>query len=198
MYTIYNPYYNIKIKRETPEENIFFYLFIVSNKNDLDFLFETKVNEHYIKCGICSLCKKYFQYLSQNQALYDDENNSLINKENNQDNNSTNSNTKLMDLFDIIYDGKNNYFQLIDKIILQYKYRGKDVFNNISYYYINLSFLIYSDYIKNDITLSLNEKIILEVINEGNKLLENHKSKISQILFCDKFISLGHKILNQL
>ena len=198
MYAIYNPYYNIKIKRETPLENIFFYLFIVSNKNDLDFLFETKVNEHYIKCGICSLCKKYFQYLSQNQTLPDDEKNSLINEENNQDNKSINSNTNLMDLFDIIYDGKNSYFQLIEKIILQYKYRGKDAFNNISYYYINLSFLIYSDYIKNNITLALNEKIILEVINEDNKLLDSHKSKINQILFCDKYISLGHKILNQL
>ena len=198
MYSIYNPYYNIKIKRETPLENIFFYLFIVSNKNDLDFLFETKLNEHYIKCGICSLCKKYFQYISQNQSLPDDEKNSLINEENNQDNNNVNSSTNLMNLFDIIYDGKNNYFQLIEKIILQYKYRGKDAFNNSSYYYINLSFLIYSDYTKNDITLALNEKIILEVINEDNKLLENHKSKISQILFCDNFISLGHKILNQL
>ena len=198
MYAIYNPYYNVKIKRETPLENVFFYLFIVSNKNDLDFLFENKVNEHYIKCGICSLCKKYLKYISQNHNLPNDEQNRLINDENIQDKNNINSSANLMDLFDIIYDGNNNYFQLMENIILQYKYRGKDAFKNSSYYYINLSFLIYSDYIKGDITLALNEKIILEAMNKDNKLLENHKSKISQILFCDKFISLGHKILNYL
>ena len=87
---------------------------------------------------------------------------------------------------------------LIKKITIDYKNKGKEAFNNNFYYYINLSFLIYSDYQKNNITLSLNEKLILEVINKENKLFDNHETQINQILFCNKFISLSNKILEEL
>ena len=36
MYYVYIPFYYITIKRETPLENIFFYLYILSEKNDFD------------------------------------------------------------------------------------------------------------------------------------------------------------------
>ena len=67
IYFIYNPYSYIIIKRETPLENIFFYLYILSEKNDFDFVFENKVNEHYEKCGICNLCKRYYSYINRNK-----------------------------------------------------------------------------------------------------------------------------------
>ena len=57
MYFIYNPYSHIIIQKETPLENICFYLYILSEKNDFDFVFEKKINIHYGKCGICDLCK---------------------------------------------------------------------------------------------------------------------------------------------
>ena len=195
IYLIYNPLHYIKIKREAPLENIFFYLFILSDTDKIDFLFEIKIKEHYEKCGICNLCKKYFKYLNSNQKKIEkeeDEKKSFIREE------KINNNIKLINLFDIIYNGENKYFQLIKKITLNYKKKGKETFNNNSYYYINLSFLIYSDYKKNNITLSLNEKIILEEFNKENKLLDNHKFQINQILYCNKFISLGNKILNKL
>ena len=196
MYLIYNPFHFIKIKGEASKEIIFFYLFSLSYSQNLEFLFENKLKEHLEKCGLCSLCKKYLKYLENNQSIEieDNENARLINKERN---NNIYKN-KLNDLFHVVNDGENKYFELIKKVIIDYKRKGKESFNNNSYYYINLSFLIYSDYKKNNITLSLNEKILLDLLNKQNKLIDNNESQIRQILFCNLFINLGNKILNQL
>ena len=204
IYLIYNPIHYVKIKRETPKENIFFYLYILSDNDQLDFLFENKINEHYEKCGVCELCERFTMYLKSNEnncIKLDDEKESLISDEKSKNDSYNNNNehtNKFMNLFDIIYNDDNKYFQLIKRITLNYKNKGKEDFINNSFYYINLSFLIYSDYQKNNITLSLNEKIILEVINKENKLLDNHEYQIKQILFCNEFISLGNKILTEL
>ena len=207
IYFIYNPYSFIKVRRETPMENMFFYLFILSEKNDYDFFFENKIKEHYEICGICDLCGKFKKYLNRYKNLTkteNDENAKLINednKDNDNDNNNinTNNNNKIIDLFDIIYDNKNKYFYLIKKIVSNYKNKGNDALNNNSYYYINLSFLIYSDYKKNEITLSLNERILLEFLNKENQaFLDYHNSQINQLLYCNNFISLSLKILNQI
>ena len=199
IYFIYNPYLYINVKRETPMENLFFYLFILSEKNDYDFVIENKIKEHYDLCGICSLCKKsrqYFNRYKNKKNIENDEKEKLINEENN--NNRENNKNKLIDLFDIIYDNETKYFELIKNIIINYKYKGKESLNNNSFYYINLSFLIYSDYEKHNITLSLNERLILEVLNKENRsFLDNHESQISQLLLCNDFINLSNKILNQ-
>ena len=200
MYFIYNPYIHIQIKRETPMENIFFYLFILSEKNDYDFVIENKIKEHYNLCGICNLCKKslhYFKRYKSKSNLENDEKERLINEEKNDKNTEENKN-KLIDIFDIIYDNKNKYFELVKKLIINYKYKGKESLNNNSYYFINLSYLIYSDYQKQNITLSLNEKLILEVINKENRsFLDNHESQINQLLLCNDFINLSNQILSQ-
>ena len=192
IYIIYNPLYHVKINKETPMGNLFFYLYILSDRDKIDFLFKNKINEHYEKCGCCELCIKYIQYINTDKEKIskEEENESFVNFNNN--------NFKLLNLFNIIYDGEKKYFQLIKKITIDYKNKGKEVFINNFYYYINLSFLIYSDYQKNNITLSLNEKLILEVINKENKLFDNHETQINQILFCNKFISLSNKILTEL
>ena len=192
IYIIYNPLYHVKISKETPMENLFFYLYILSDRDKIDFLFKNKINEHFEKCGSCELCTKYAQYINTNKDNFskEEEKESFINFNNN--------NFKLLNLFNIIYDGEKKYFQLIKKITIDYKNKGKEAFTNNFYYYINLSFLIYSDYQKNSITLSLNEKLILEVINKENKLFDNHETQINQILFCNQFISLSNKILTEL
>jgi hypothetical protein len=104
-----------------------------------------------------------------------------------------------MNLFDIIYDGKNKYFLLMKKLILNYKEKGKESLNNNSYFFINFLFLIYSDYQNNNITLSLNERLILEILNQENRsFLDNHETQITQLMLCNSFISLAHKILKEL
>ena len=64
IYIIYNPLYHVKISKETPMGNLFFYLYILSDRDKIDFLFKNKINEHYEKCGCCELCNKYFQYIN--------------------------------------------------------------------------------------------------------------------------------------
>ena len=200
VYFLYNPFSNIIIKRETPMENILFYLYILSEKNNLNFIFENKINEHYEKCGICDLCMKYVKYINrfkQKHVIINEEKERLINDIYQQ--NNDNNQDKLKDLFDVIYDKKIPYFKLIKKLVLDYKNFDKEIFFKNSYYFINLSFLIYSDFRNNNINLSLNERIILEVLNkENNSFLDNHESQINQIYLCNQFLNLSKNILIQL
>jgi len=198
MYFIYNPFYNIKIKRETPMENILFYFFVLSEKNDYEFIIKDKINEHYKNCEACVLCKNFIKYSNKSQSskTLDDELEKFINEENFKSHENKN---KLMNLFDIIYDGQNKYFCLMKKLILNYKQKGKESLSNNSYFFINFIFLIYSDYKNNNITLSLNERLILEIINQENRsFLDNHETQVTQLMLCNSFISLAHKILKEL
>ena len=197
VYLVYNPFFYISIKCENSFENIFFYLFILSEKNDYEFVIENKINDHYEKCGLCGLCKKYMRYRYR-KVMEDEEREKFINEEaQNAKNNNESANEKIVDLFDIIYDGKSKYFNLMKKIILNYKEKGKESLYNNSYYYINFSFLIFYDYEKNNINLSLNEKLLLEVLNRENcSFLDNHETQIAQLLLCNSFISLSKKIFD--
>ena len=192
IYLLYDPFNYISIKTETKMENLFFYLYILSEKNDYNFLFENKLKVHYKLCGFCDLCKKYNDLIkSFKKNIQDDEKAKLINEESNQNNDDS------LDYFNVIYDGQMKYFDLIKKIIINYKYKEKESLFNSSYFYINLSFLVYSDYVKRNITLSLNERILLEVLyKENSLLLDNYEVQINQILLCNKFISLGNEIVN--
>ena len=204
LYFMYNPFSYIKINRESSMENIYFYLYILSHKSTLDFLFENKLNEHYEECGICDLCKKYNYFNSQQEKRVEfenDERKKLLNSDKKYiiykvDNNNDN---QLIDLFYIIYDGENKYLKLIKNMVINFKQKGKESFNNNAHYYVNLSFLIYSDYENNNITLSLNEKLILEIINHENRVfLDSHQSQITQLLLCNKFIDLSNKVIKKL
>ena len=200
MHFIYNPYTYIQVKRETPMENLFFYLFILSEKNDYDFFFENKIKQHYELCGICDLCQKFKKYKKKYKSyIENDEKEKLINEENCIKNVEDNNKERPIDLFDIVYDNKNKYFELVKKIVINYKTRGKDSLNNNSYYFINLSYLIYFDFKQKNKTLSLNERLILEVLNKENRaFLDNHEPQIGQLLLCNNFIDLSNQILNQL
>jgi len=197
MYYIYSPFNYIKIKKETPLENIFFYLYILSEKNDFDFVLKSKIKEHYQNCGFCKLCKKYNIILRKNKNIDNDENETFIKDEVNKSAiDADNNKNQLNDLFDVFYEGNNKYFQLIKKIVLNYKYKGIEEFINNAYYFINLSFLIYSDYKDNNIILSLNERILFEVLNKENRsFLENHESQIKQLLLCNQFINLSNEVM---
>jgi len=197
MYYIYSPFNYIKIKKETPLENIFFYLYILSEKNDFDFVLKSKIKEHYQNCGFCKLCKKYNIILRKNKNIDNDENETFIKDEVNKSAiDADNNKNQLNDLFDVFYEGNNKYFQLIKKIVLNYKYKGMEEFINNAYYFINLSFLIYSDYKDNNIILSLNERILFEVLNKENRsFLENHESQIKQLLLCNQFINLSNEVM---
>ena len=192
LYFIYDPYSYINIKNDSPLENIFYYLNIINDRDDFEFLIESKLNFHYNRCGFCLLCERYIKYKTEEESY---ENTNKNSKETDKFI-IQNNNKKIIYLFDVICDEKIKYFDIILKMIKSYKKLGKHFFSNNAYYYINLSYLIYSDYQSNNITLALNEKIILEIMNKENKsFLENHKSQIKQLIICNDFIFLSKKVL---
>ena len=121
VYLKYNPFFYITIKNENNLGNIFFYLFILSEKNDYEFIIENSINVHYEKCRLCEICKKYMKY--KYRKVENEEKEILFKEENTQNTNKNNdcSKEKIDDLFDIISDGKNKYFNLMKKIILNYR-----------------------------------------------------------------------------
>jgi len=198
---IYSPFSNIIIKKETPMENLIFFFFIISQKNDYSIVLEKKINEHYERCGNCYICKKFIDYM--NKYLYiknneDEDVVKLIIEENNKM--YENNKEQLKDLYEILNYDKNKYFKLIKKLIINYKMKGKKYLNkNSYYYYINLTFLIHSDYQENNINLFLNERIILEYIKQENDIiLDNHSALINQIILLNNFISLSFKIMKNI
>ena len=197
IYLIYEPKSFIKIKTETPLENLFYYFYIISEDDELDFLLESKINEHYEKCKVCKLCEKFTKYLNDNNygPLGDnkvDKNSNMINSSKIKEENY------LIDLFQVLCDSKNKIFQLINEIVINYKYNRKKFIINSSYYFINLSFLIFSEFKINNVVLSFNIKLLLEIIIIENNYIENKDFEIQQIMFCNNFISLSKKILKQL
>ena len=196
---IYNPFLFLEIKKENPMKNIIFYLYSVSDENKLSFLIKQKINEHYEKCGYCTLCKKYTYYLSKNkksQVIDLEEARNLINNEKIEMND--NIQKKLKDLFFIFDDGNMKYFTFINNMVKNYNIKGKESFKNYAYYYINMSLLIYENE-KNDFNLLLNEKLILEFIHQQNReLLFDNKPKVIQIFLCNKFMVLSNNIINKL
>ena len=199
MYFIYNPFFYIIIRRETPMENIFFYLYIISEKNPYSFVIENKINQHYEECQFCNICKNYKKYIDRfkpDETVNNEEKHNLINEKTPYTNNDNENSLK--DLFNIVYNKENKYFDLIKELILDYKYNENDYHKKKTYYYINLSFLIYSDYQKNK-NLSLNERIILEDLFKDKKsILENNELQINQIFLCNSFILQCKKILSKL
>ena len=196
---IYNPFLFIEIKKESPMKNIIFYLYTVSGENKMSFLIKHKINEHYEKCGYCTLCKKYKYYLSKikkNKEIDSEETRNLINSEKIEIND--NIERDLKDLFFIFDYANMKYFYFIKNMVKNYNINGKESFKNYMHYYINMSLLMYENE-KINLNLLLNEKLILEFIHQQNSvLLYDNKPKAIQIYLSYKFILLSNNIINKL
>ena len=204
IHLLYNPYDFIHIETETPNENLYFYFYSLSSENSLTYFFEDKIRQHFDKCGYCLICKKFCNYLTKNHKLIEEDeklyfNNELNqNDENSEENNRGDDKNQLIDLFYVIYDGNNKYLHLLKQIHDScHSKLNKLSFNNIEYYFINLSFLIYSDFTKYNINLSLNEKLILEEISQNLELLD-HQIKIDQLLLCNKFLETCKNVIGKI
>ena len=190
-FILYNPYYHINIKRETPNENMYYFLFLLSNELQPFIMIEKHISIHYEICGICSLCKKLKNYLKQNLNNEDEENLNEIKNYKGKD-------ELVNSYFEILYDGKNKYFLLIKEMILAYKNKNNHLLDIGSYLFINLSFLQFSELNNKNFILVSNIKILLDVMNRENKLLDIHESQIIQITLCNKFLSLVSLTLQQI
>ena len=84
IHLLYDPKKYIRIQRETPNENMYYFLFILSNEAQPCYIIENKINNHFESCGICDLCKKYIKYINQKNDYIEfdeSENINFINKE---------------------------------------------------------------------------------------------------------------------
>ena len=195
MFFIYDPFSHIRIRNQSPLKNIYFYINTINKRKDIEFLIENKIINHYKECGFCHLCQNYIKYKRE----YTDNNINIKDNENEDDYLIDNKNNKLFDLFKIINSGEKKYFDFIIKVIINYKKFGQKFFFNNPFYYINLLNLIYLDYSNNDVVLSLNEKIIFEIINEENNLIiEKQQIQINQLVLYNEFINIVKNILNLL
>ena len=191
---LYNPINYIAIKKETPNENMYFYFYLLSYETHPFLIIEKKISFHYQICGICNLCIKYKKYLDKNKDLIEmEEGLNFISRIRQK------KRDKLInEFFNILYEGNNKYFFLIKEMMITYKEKTNGLLDNSSYFYINLSFLIFSELKNKNYILALNIKILLDYFNNTNKFLDVHEEQISQITLCNKFLSLVNSTLNQI
>ena len=62
---LYEPKYYIKINSENQTENLLYYFYLITDKNELKFLLESKIKEHYEKCKVCFICSKFRKYMNK-------------------------------------------------------------------------------------------------------------------------------------
>ena len=186
IFLFYNPYNHIII--HTPEniENVYYYFFVLdTNKNNAFFL-EEKIKDHIFKCNCCSLCSEY-QILMNDDINNDNDNKNIIEFEKN----------KEIDMFNILYTGKDKSMILFNYMINSIKKLGNNSLYNNSYYIINLIYLFYYSSENHNITFSLNHLLIFNFIQENNKaIIANHRMSINQILYINKFLILSKQILS--
>ena len=196
LYFIYDPFSRVYINSKTPLKNILFFLNIINKRKDIEILVENQIIDHYKDCGLCSLCLNYAKYRKEQ---IDNIKENINENANEKDSLIVNKDNKIFELFHILYDGNKKYFEFIVKLIINYKKYGKNNFYNNSYYFINLSNLIYTDYKNKNFVLALNEKIILEIINEENNVfLEHQQIQIKQLILYNEYFSLIDNILKLL
>ena len=179
MFLFYNPYHYIIIDYPENRENAYYYFFLVDRNKNVTFFLEEKIKEHIYRCDYCPLCYKYHKLTENNIIEFD--------KEKNEND----------DLFNILYDGKDKSMLLFNHITKIIKKLGNNyLYNNNSYYIINLIYIYFYSSKIGDITLSLNQLLLYNLIQENNKaLITTHKISIKQITAINEFFILYKKIL---
>lgn len=171
IYCFYDPYKYFKFDKDDNIENVYYYFFIFEKFRN-NFLFEEKIEEHLSLCNKCNLCKKYNEF-----------------KKNNQNNN--------IDLYNIIYNGKNISLNIMNNIFKGIIKNGKSSFVNNSFYLINLIY-IYHLCIKEQNYNSLsNIELLFEIINkENSQFIEEHKISLNQIKNSNNFLIKANNIIS--
>ena len=166
----YNPYDFVRFNNDDSLENVLYYFFILNRDKNNYFLLEEKIEEHISKCDKCNLCKKY---------------------KNNTDNKNGN-----LDLFYIIFNGKNFTFNLMNNIIRDIKKYGKDSFSNNSYYLINVIYIYSKNLSQKDYNSMVNTELMYEVINsENSQILDEHNICLDKIKYANNFLNKAKYII---
>ena len=170
----YDPYKFANFDKDDNIENIYYYFFMLDRDKNKYFLIEEKIEEHISKCNMCNLCKKY----------------NII---------KNNKEKGHIDLYKVIYNGKNRLLNLMNIIIRRIKKNGKNSFINNSYYLINIIFTYSKSIKKNNYNILLNIDLIFEVINYENKqYLEENKIALGRIKYTNDFFLKAKKVIQDI
>ena len=169
----YNPYKYSYFSTDDKIENLYFYYFIIDHLRNDSFLLEEKVRQHFNKCQKCNLCRNLKEYLSKKKCY--------------------------KKVYKILYNKIGVLEQTINELIHIVLVKGKESLKYNSFYLINLMYCYYININKKNYVLSLNLKLIFEIINDKNKnILENHLLSTEQILLINEFLSKADNILDKM
>ena len=88
---------------------------------------------------------------------------------------------------------------MMNELIHDILINGKESLKNNSYFIINILYYYYLQLNKKNFIISINLKLLYEIINEENKnILEVHILSNQQIILINEFLSKADNILNQI
>ena len=169
----YNPYSKAFFSTDDNIENLYFYYYIIDHLRNDSFILEEKLREHFIKCQKCNLCKNLKSYLSKKKCY------------------------KVV--YKILYSKVGVLEHTMNEIIHNVLVKGNEALKYNSFYLINLLYCYYLNINKSNYVLSLNLKLLFEIINLENKnILENHLLSTEQITLINEFLSKADGILDKI
>ena len=175
---IYDPFKLIYIKKNNNDSNAIFYLFAHFSNLKNKLRFQQILYCHIKKCNICDMCIQL-----KNNTLYKNQNETI----------------NLNELFDKIYNGKNNFLRLLNFIMENYFEHNLKKISSSPNVLMNILNLFYNNNFPNNKNLKLNLQILFISLNEYNKAhIEEQKILIKQLVLMNKFILISKKILNLL
>ena len=168
----YDPYQFTKFEKDDCMDNVLYYFFILDREKNKYLLLEEKIEEHISKCYTCNLCKKYKDIKSIN-------------------------NFEEIDLYNIIFNGKNMIFNLINSIVRGIRKNGRNSFINNSYFLINISYIYVVSLIHKDYNNALNSELMYKIINsENSQFLDEYKICLDKIKYTNNFLIKAKKVIN--
>ena len=109
------------------------------------------------------------------------------------------SNTDYKKLYYIIYKDCSPLSVMMNGLIHDILINGKESLKNNSYFIINILYCHYLQLNKKNYIISINLKLLYEIINEENKnIFEVHILSSQQIILINEFLSKADNILNQI
>jgi hypothetical protein len=152
-------------------ENLYFYYYIIDHLRNDSFLLEEKIRAHFNKCQKCNLCKNLKNYLAKKKCY------------------------KLV--YKILYNKSGLLEHTTNESIHTVLIKGKEALKYNSFFLINLMYCYYINLKQKNYVLSLNLKLLFEIINAENKnILENHSLSTEQIMLINEFLSKADNLLN--
>ena len=167
----FNPYSNVYFVTDNNIENLYFYYYIIDHLRNDSFLLEEKIRAHFNKCQKCNLCKNLKNYLAKKKCY------------------------KLV--YKILYNKSGLLEHTTNELIHTVLIKGKEALKYNSFFLINLMYCYYINLKQKNYVLSLNLKLLFEIINAENKnILENHSLSTEQIMLINEFLSKADNLLN--